>query len=243
MKKSQFAVVTGASTGIGRAVAITLAKKDFFVALVARRIDKLEETKKLIIDIGGKAEIFPTDLSKIESINELISKIKLAAGGVSVLVNIAGIWHGQNEVYAETDFEKFSQKIILDTYAVGLTAPTFLSHGLLPLMSKESKIINLSGTFENGAKGWLPYYVSKRAIEDLTIGLAEELKDREIKINCVSPSDVATEEYKKYFSQYAKDAVNPEEIAKFIVKILSSNQTGKVFVLKKGYKPFEKFHG
>lgn len=243
VNKTKFAVVTGASTGIGRAVAIALAKKGFFIALVARRIDKLEETKKLIVDAGGKAEIFPTDLSKIESINELIYKIKLTAKGVNVLVNIAGIWHGQNEVYADTDFEKFSQEVIFDTYAVGLTAPTLLSHGMLPLMSKKSKIINLSGTFENGAKGWLPYYVSKRAIEDLTIGLAQELKNREIKVNCVSPSDVATEEYKKYFPQYEKDAVNPEEIAKFIVKILSSNQTGKVFVLKRDRKPFVKFHG
>ncbi|MBI3559135.1 SDR family oxidoreductase [Candidatus Gottesmanbacteria bacterium] len=239
---NKFAVVTGASTGIGKAVAITLAKKGFFVALVARRIDKLEETKKLIIDAGGKAKIFPTDLSKIESINELISKIKLATRNIRVLVNIAGIWHGQNEVYTDTDFEKFSQKIILDTYAVGLTAPTLLSHGLLPLMSKDSQIINLSGTFENGAKGWLPYYVSKRAIEDLTAGLAEELKDREIKVNGVSPSDVATEEYQKYFPQDAKSAVSPQEVAEFIFKILSSNQTGKVFVFKKGHKFFEKFH-
>ncbi len=239
----KFAVVTGASTGIGRAVAVALAKKGFFVALVARRIDKLEETKKLIVAAGGKTEIFPTDLSKIEQINNLISKIKLATKNVNVLVNIAGIWHGQNEVYANTDFEKFSKEIILNTYAVGLTAPTLLSHGLLSLMSKGGKIINLSGTFENGAKGWLPYFVSKRAIEDLTIGLSEELKNKEILVNCVSPSDVATEEYKKYFPQEAEDAVNPEEIAEFIIKILSSNQTGKVFVLKKGYKPFEKFHG
>lgn len=207
----KFAVVTGASTGIGRAVAVALAKKGFFVALVARRIDKLEETKKLIVAAGGKTEIFPTDLSKIEQINNLISKIKLATKNVNVLVNIAGIWHGQNEVYANTDFEKFSKEIILNTYAVGLTAPTLLSHGLLSLMSKGGKII--------------------------------KLKNKEILVNCVSPSDVATEEYKKYFPQEAEDAVNPEEIAEFIIKILSSNQTGKVFVLKKGYKPFEKFHG
>lgn len=241
--KSKFAIVTGASTGIGRAVAVALTKRNFFIALVARRIDKLEETKKLIVAAGGKAEIFPADLSEINQINKLIFKIKLMTKKIDALINIAGIWHGQNEVYANTDFGKFSQEIILDTYTVGLTAPTLLVHDLLPLMSKESKIINLSGTFENGAKGWLPYYVSKRAIEDLTIGLAEELKNRKIDVNCVSPSDVATEAYQKYFPEDAANALKPEEIAAFIVKLLSINKTGKIFVLKKGYKLFEKFHG
>ncbi|MBU1071182.1 SDR family NAD(P)-dependent oxidoreductase, partial [Patescibacteria group bacterium] len=70
--ENKHAVVTGASTGIGKAIAIELGKKGATVILVARRKDKLEETKKLIGDIGGKAVVFEADLSDINSINSLI---------------------------------------------------------------------------------------------------------------------------------------------------------------------------
>lgn len=217
-------------------------KKEPLFFLIARRIDELEKTKKLVEDANGKAEIFSVDLSKIEGINGLITKIGSITKQVNILANIAGIWHGKNEAYSGVDFGKFSQEVIVDTYTVGLTAPTLLVHGLIPIMPGGGKIINLSGTFESGAKGWLPYYVSKRAIEDLTIGLSEELKDKNIQVNCVSPSDVATEEYKKYFPEYIKDAMDPKDVVNFAVDILFSNQTGKVFILKKGKEPEEKFH-
>lgn len=243
--ENKFAIVTGASTGIGQAVAVEFAKEGTFVALIARTEDRLNETKKLAREVGGKAEILVTDLSKIDSINRLVTKIKKKTNRVDILANIAGIWHGKDEVYADTDLEDFSQQVILDTYMVGTIAPTLLAHAFIPLMPKGSKILNISGTFESGAKGWLPYYVSKRAIEDLTVGLAEELKDKDIQVNCISPSDTATEAYRKYFPQYIKDATSPEEIAKYAVYLCSSEAdkiTGEVFVMKKGEKPHKGFH-
>lgn len=225
-------LVTGASTGIGRATAVGFAKEGALVILIARRVNELEKTKKLVEEAGGKGIVFQVDLSNIDSINKLAKKIKKEIKRVDVLVNIAGIWHGKNEVYAGKDFEKFSTSTIIDTYSVGLLAPTLLSHALIPLMKKGSSIINLSGTFEDGAKGWLPYYVSKRGIEDLTVGLSQELKDKGINVNCVSPSDTATEEYHKFFPQYAKSAQTPESVAKFIFELSEKDVTGKVFVIK-----------
>ena len=241
MKK---AVVTGASTGIGKETAIALAKTGYFVYLVARSEDKLNQTKKVIEKLGGKAEVIVTDLSKLDSINDLLESIKESSSSIDAIVNIAGIWHGSNEVYADKDFQSFDQQIILDTYNVGFTAPTLIVHGLLPLMSEGSKVVNLSGTFENGAKGWLPYFSSKRAIEDLTIGLSQELKEKGIQVNCISPSDTATESYSKHFPQYMDEAIDPKEIADKIVKLCdeSNTTTGKVIVMKKGRDPFEGFH-
>lgn len=244
--KDKFAVVTGASTGIGRAIAVEFGKEGATVGLVARRINELEKTKQMVDKAGGKAEIFQADLSDLTSINELINSIKAKTDRVGALVNVAGIWHGKDEVYAGRDLEDFDQKTIIDTYMVGFVAPTLLVHGLLEqLILGGGKVVNISGTFENGAKGWLPYYASKRAIEDLTVGLAEELKAKAIDVNCISPSDVATEEYKKYFPEDAKNALRPEEIAKqavYLCSDLSDGVTGKVFVMKKGQEPFEKFH-
>lgn len=242
---TKFAIVTGASTGIGRAIALEISKAGYQVLLVARTQNRLEETKRLIENEKGRAEILVADLSSVDSINTLITDIKNKYKSIDVLINVAGIWHGDNEVYAGRSFDSFSQKVILDTYSVGTVAPTLLAHAFIPLMPKGSRIINLSGTFENGAKGWLPYYVSKKAIEDLTIGLAEELKDKGVLVNAISPSDTATDAYKKFFPQYIPEAIEPEEIAKFAT-YLCSNKTngisGKVFVLKKGKGPYEAYH-
>src|SRR3989344_1399214 len=206
------AIITAASTGIGRETAIAFAREGAEVLLVARTEDKLQETKKLIENQGGKAEIYIVDLSDISSINKFITEVKKDHKTINILCNIAGIWHGTDVVYAEKDYETFDQKVIIDTYNVGTIAPSLLAHAFISLMPKGSSIMNLSGTFQSGAKGWLPYYVSKRAIEDLTIGLSEELKDKDIRVNGISPSVVATEEYRKYFPQYIQNAINPKEI-------------------------------
>jgi len=130
----------------------------------------------------------------------------------------------------------------VDTMMVDLIAPTLLVHGVVALLKKGSSIINISGTFEDGAKGWLTYYVSKRAVEDLTVGLSQELGDKGIRVNCISPSDVSTEEYKKYFPEYAKNALSPEEVAQFALELVSKEISGKVYVIKKGQDPKEMFH-
>lgn len=242
--KNTFAIVTGSSTGIGQAIAIELAAQGIQIALVGRSEEKLLKTKSIIQGHGGLAEVFICDLSKVDAVRVLIKSISQQTDRIDILVNVAGIWHGADEVYAEKDFESFDLQVILDTFSVGITTPTLLSHAFIPLMKNGSKILNISGTFENGAKGWLPYYVSKRAIEDLTIGLAKELEDKNIQVNAISPSDTATDAYKKYFPQYIDDAINPLEIAKFAAQLCAeeSTVTGKVFVMKKDTKPFEGYH-
>ena len=237
-------IVTGASTGIGKATAVEMARAGYHVFLVARSKDKLKQTAKIIDEANGSATVLPTDLSKVDQINQLIQKIFNQVESVGAIINIAGIWHGKDEVYAETDFQNFKQQVILDTYTVGFIAPSLIVHGLLSKMKPKSKVVNLSGTFENGAKGWLPYYASKRALEDLTIGLAEELKDKNIQVNCISPSDTATEAYQKYFPQYIDEAISPEKIAHQIVELCREDNTtnGQVIVMKKNKEPFAGFH-
>jgi len=239
--QDKYALVTGASTGIGRSISVELGKNGCHVFLVSRNGNKLQETKTLVENAGGKAAIITADLSKTSSASEILNKIKEVTEKLDYLFNIAGIWHGNDEVYAGKDFESFSDQVVLDTFNVGLVTPSLLVKLLIPLMDKRTSIVNLSGTFENGAKGWLPYYVSKRGIEDLTIGLSEELKDKGINVNCVSPSDTATEEYKKYFPEDAEGAQTPEQIATVAVKLAKSDSTGKIIVVKGGNEE-EKFH-
>ena len=237
----KYAVVTGASTGIGREVSLGLARNNFEIRLVGRNLDGLIETKKIIEENSGVAKVFECDLSDIKDINEFVSKIKDETDHIDLIANIAGVWHGKNEVFADIDFDKYKENIIFETMGVGIVAPMLLVNKLLPLM-KEGDIINLSGTFENGGKGWLPYYVSKRAIEDFTLGLADELKEKKIKVNCVSPSDTATDSYKKFFPQYIDELIDPKVIAQKFIQIINSNYTGKVWIMKKDAKFVEGFH-
>lgn len=232
------AIITGASTGIGKAVAFKLSENGYRVLLVARTSKKLDKIMKEIESNGGKAEYYSVDLSNELNVKGFLNEVteNCKAGnysGIDAVLNIAGIWHSDKEVFAGKDFETFDEKVITDTYAVGFTAPSLIIHGLLPYMNKGSHIINLSGTFENGGKGWIPYYASKKALEDLTFGLADELKEKKIYVNGVSPSDTATEEYSKWFPEYAQDAVSPEKIADLFLSILQSNKTGTVQVIKK----------
>ena len=163
--KNKFAIVTGASTGIGRAIAVELARQGAFVAITARTEDRLLETRKIIEKNGGKAMLFAADLSDLNSINKLISDIKNNTKEINIIANVAGVWHDKKEVYASNSFESFSQDVILKTYTVGITTPTLLVHSFLPLMTNHSKILNISGKFSHGAKNWLPYSISKRPLK------------------------------------------------------------------------------
>ncbi len=241
----KYAVVTGASSGVGGSISLVLAKAGYFVALIGRNQKRLTQLYTEIDVEGGQSQIFIADLSTFVGIQELVSSIKSSTKQIDVLINAAAIWHGENEVFAGRNFETFSESVVIDTMMVGLMAPLLLSHALIPLMPPKSKIINISGTFENGGKGWLPYFVSKRGIEDLTIGLADELKDKDIQVNSISPSDTATPAYKKYFPKYIEESINPEEIAKFALKLCSPESdsiTGKVFVIRKDQPITEKLH-
>jgi len=232
------AIITGASTGIGKAVAFKLSENGYRVLLVARTSKKLDQIMKEIESKGGKAEYYSVDLSNELNVKGFLNKVteNCKAGnysGIDAILNIAGIWHSDKEVFAGKDFDTFDEEVISDTYSVGFTAPSLIIHGLLPYMNEGAHIINLSGTFENGGKGWIPYYASKKALEDLTYGLADELKEKKIYVNGVSPSDTATEEYSKWFPEYAQDAVSPEKIADLFLSILQSNKTGTIQVIKK----------
>jgi NAD(P)-dependent dehydrogenase (short-subunit alcohol dehydrogenase family) len=167
-------VVTGASAGIGRAVAVELGRRGWRVALVARRKEELEKTKLMVEVAGGQAEVMVCDLANKDEINSLVVRIDGWVGQVNALVNIAGVWHGKDEVYAGRELQSFTQETVCDTLTVGLIAPILLAKGLLLKMKKGDCIVNLSGTFENGGSGWIPYFASKRGLEDFSMGLSEE---------------------------------------------------------------------
>lgn len=234
---NKIAVITGASVGIGKAIALAAAKEGAKVILVSRNRNKLREVANQIIEAGGDAIIMTTDLSNQNQIQLLAEKINKSFGRIDILFNIAGIWHNDDKVFFGQRLDETSPHQINEVINVNLIAPMMLSKALVKMMMphKSGKVINISGTFSNGGAKWLHYYVSKKAIEDFTIGLADELREFEIQVNCISPSDVATEAYLRFFPNDANNALDPNEIAKLALWLSSENAnniSGQIIVIK-----------
>lgn len=232
------AIVTGASTGNGRAIAQAIAANGGRVALVARNIEGLKKTEEMIRSSGGDSRIFVTDLRDEKAINKLASDVKEVWGDVDVVANVAGVWHDANKAYYGPHLEDTPAEEINEVLDVNIRAPMLLTRLFIPgmIQKKRGKILNISGTFAYGGAGWLHYYVSKLAVEHFTVGLADELREHEIQVNCISPSDVATEALCKFFPEDAKTALDPADVAKLAIFLLTAEVadhiTGQIIVIK-----------
>lgn len=233
-------IVTGASTGIGRELAIAFAKEGANVALLARSAERLNQTKDLIDEFGGKSWVFPINLRKLDEINNCVKLVNNLWNSIHIIIHAAGVWHNGNIVYAGVPLIDTPSEQIDEVLDVGIRAPMHLTKLFLPnlIKNKGAKIICISGTFASGGAGWLHYYISKLALEHFTIGLAQELRQYEIQVNCISPSDTNTEALRKFFPEDAKTALPTTEIANLALYLASpaaDNITGQVIVIKNKY--------
>ncbi len=217
--EKKIALITGGSSDIGIAIANRLKGDDYSIILTSRTKPE---------NINPSFVFIPADLTKESDIDELVNRIEK----VDVLVNAAAIWHSESEVFADTEYFDFNWETISSTMKVGILAPMKLIYSLKDKFVKDSNIINITGTFENGGKGWVPYFVSKKALEELTYALADDLKDRGIRVNAISPSDTATKAYAKFFPQYMNEAVNPSKIADMVIRMIKERRNGKIEVVK-----------
>lgn len=235
--KGKVALVTGASTGIGRAIAEAIASQGASVALVGRDNDRLTETRNIIAKSRGAAEVFNVDLRETDKISELVSNVSKLLGEPSIVANVAGVWHNQEKVYYGPRLDEVSIEQIDEVMNINLRATMLVTRAFLPSMirAKQGKIINISGTFSRGGAYWVHYYVSKLAIENLTSSLADELREFDIQINCISPSDVATDALAKFFPEDTTTALSPNDVARlalFLISDESRHITGQTIVIK-----------
>lgn len=235
---NRVAVVTGASTGIGRAISVAIAQRGATVCLVGRSAEGLNDTYARIVNQGGKAHIFNCDLVADSEIQNLATEVLQRFTRVDVLANVAGVWHDNDSLYYGRDLDEIPPEQLENVLRVNLHAPILLSRLFIPDMkrNRSGKILNISGTFAEGGAKWLHYYVSKKAVEHFTLGLADELREYNVQVNCISPSDVATEALKKYFPEDAATGLKPKVVADLAVWLLSSKVakhiTGQVIVMK-----------
>ncbi|MEQ1528626.1 MAG: amino acid adenylation domain-containing protein, partial [Methylococcales bacterium] len=187
--RHRVALVTGASRGIGRAIALKLSREGAIVALTARSRAGLEVVAKEITDAGGIALVVPADITDAGQVQAVVDDILSRFGQLDVLVNNAGIT-GLSAL-ASSDSETWKRVI-----EVNLFGTYHLCRAVTPQMMKQrsGKIINLgSDSSFIGYPLFSAYAASKHGLIGMTRSLAEELKPHNIQVNAVCPAFVDTD--------------------------------------------------
>jgi 3-oxoacyl-[acyl-carrier protein] reductase len=185
----QVAVVTGASQGIGRAIAETLAANGATVALVARSAGKLADVAASIQAAGGTAEVFSCDVTQGEAIAPVIEAIVEKLGRLDILVNNAGVTR-------DTLLPRMSDEEWDEVLTTNLRAPfLFMRAASRPMMSQRyGRIINVSSVSGLiGNPGQANYSASKAGLVGLTRTVAKELAGRKITVNAVAPGFISSD--------------------------------------------------
>ncbi|MFT4081623.1 MAG: SDR family oxidoreductase [Nocardioides sp.] len=184
------ALVTGASRGIGRAVAIRLARDGMRVGVhYGNSAQGAAATVAAIEAAGGTAFPVQARLDQPSGVAQLWARFDEHADGLDVLVNNAAVL-GRRHGFADVEAAELD-----DVFAVNVRAPFLLTQAALPRLRDRGRIVNVSTTFTHGAANpdLLPYTMSKAAIDAFTATLAKQLGERGITVNAVGPGAVATD--------------------------------------------------
>jgi 3-oxoacyl-[acyl-carrier protein] reductase len=213
------AVVTGASRGIGRAVAERLAREGFDIVLAARTQADLAEAAKVIEAHGRRALAVPTDVSKEEDVLRLFERVKDEFGRLDVLVNNAGI--GVYGPVAETSLEDWEKVMGVNARGTFLCSrEAFRSMAAAEpaggIIVNMSSVVGIKGYERQGA-----YAASKHAVVGLSKVLAEEGRDKGIRVHAVCPGGVATEMVTKARPDINTDELlQPDDIADLVAYLV-----------------------
>jgi 3-oxoacyl-[acyl-carrier protein] reductase len=179
------ALVTGASGGLGGAIAKALHRQGAKVALSGTRREALE---KVAAEIGGEAHILPANLADVQSVEGLVPATEAALGGLDILVNNAGIT--RDNLFMRMKDEEWEQVL-----AVNLTAAFRLSRACLRGMMRRryGRIISITSVVGvTGNPGQGNYAAAKAGLIGMSKALAAEVASRNITVNCVAPGFIAS---------------------------------------------------
>ena len=190
--RDRVAIVTGASSGIGRATAVAFAREGAKVALLARDEARLHDTARDVKRAGGEALVLPTDVTVPEQCERAVRATVDRWGGIDILVNAAGII--ASGTIEDTSLEQWDRMFNINVravfYLMRLCAPY--------LIERKGAVVNVSSV--TGLRAFpnvLAYCASKAAVDHLTRCAALELAPKGVRVNAVNPGVVVTELHRR----------------------------------------------
>ena len=212
------AIITGASTGIGKHISVELSKKEYIVVLISRSKDKLKSVKKIIDKNGHECIIIESDISKESSVDKIFKKIK-SFNNIDILINNAGLGiFNKIENISNSDWD-----VQINT---NLKGSFMMTRNIIPMMkkNKNGKIV-----FINSVAGLKPYpyssaYVaSKFGLRGFASSIREELRKDNIKVISVHPGAIDTPFWNEIEGDFPREKMlSPIDISKSIVNSLLS---------------------
>jgi NAD(P)-dependent dehydrogenase (short-subunit alcohol dehydrogenase family) len=246
--KGKTALITGADSGIGRAVAIAFAREGADVALsyLPEEEEDGTETSRWVEKAGQRALKLPGDIREEQHCKELVSRTVSEFGKLDLLINVAGyqMTHDQLEEFTTEELDR--------TFKTNIYALFWLSRAAIPVMEPGSAIVNTASIQAyDPSPNLLPYAATKSAIVSMTKTLSQHAMKKGVRVNAVAPGPVWTplipatmpEEKVKQFGKTTlfERAAQPVEIAPVFV-FLASNEarfvTGEVYGITGGQTPF-----
>ncbi len=224
--KNKTALVTGAGKGIGKAIALALAKEGVNVILVARTQEEIDSVAAKVRSLRVKALAITADVADINSVNAAEEKALSEFGAIDILINNAGIASfGKFLELEPTDWERIIQ--------VNLMGPYYVTRAVVPNMIERQTgdIINISSTAGLAGNALTSAYsASKFALLGLTDSLMQEMRKHNIRVTALTPSTVATDMAKelKLTDGNPDKVMQAEDMAELVIAQLKLNR--RVFV-------------
>lgn len=218
-------LITGASRGLGKAIALAAAERGWRVAInYLKNGSEAEKVEKEIQKSGGEAMIFRADVTKAEEVRKMVKAVLNKFGGIDALVNNAGAPIDYKR-FADLGWDDFERHL-----EVQLHGAYNAIKAVLPFMLEKQtgNIINIASGVTVGAPpaGLAGYISAKYALVGLSRALELELNGKGIKVNIISPGSVNTDLIKNLPSLYKTMAREPEEVAREVLSFLSNEFSG-----------------
>lgn len=241
MLQGKTALVTGASRGIGKGIAVKFAENGAFVGInYVSRDDAAEETLRLVRKRNGDGTLLKADVSNKKMVQEIVRSLVKKRGSIDILVNNAGIY--KRNMFKDIPVETWERVL-----AVNLTGCYYLCKEVLPFMKAGGKIIFISSQLAfKGSSHGSDYATTKAGMLGLMRSLALELAEKKICVNAVAPGTIDTEIIGHYTREMRESRIaeiplgrlgSPEDVANaclFLASELSDYITGETINVNGG---------
>jgi NADP-dependent 3-hydroxy acid dehydrogenase YdfG len=213
--QDQVAIITGASKGIGKSIALSCARERMKITLAARTKSELDKAAEEVTHAGGEALVVPTDVSRGQAVDQLISQTLESFGKIDVLINNAGM--GILAPVDELSIQDFDRM-----FAINMRGVFLCTRAVLPHMKnrKSGAIINISSLAgKNFFKGGSGYAATKWALNGFTKCLMLEAREYNIRVSVICPGSVDTE-FSPHNGKDPTKILQPQDVADAVLTVL-----------------------